>query len=74
MGTEEIETEQRNEKVRDFVSDKTFILMGKGLKDMGLIFEIGFNKLISPFNKMLEKRGWQILHEHKSLGLVALVI
>ena len=73
VATEKVETEQRNEKVRDFVSDKAFVLMENDLKDRGFIVERGFNKLISPFIEMLEKRGWQILSEHKSLGLVALV-
>ena len=47
--------------------------MEKGLKDRGFIVERGFNELISPFIEMLERRGWKILGEHKSLGLVALV-
>ena len=54
-GAEEVETEQRNERVRDFISDKAFILMEKSLKDRGFIVERGFNKLISPFIEMLKK-------------------
>ena len=73
MGTKEVETEQRNEKERYFLSEKAFILMEKGLKDKGFIFERGFNKFISRFIEMLEKRGWQIFGEHKPPGLVALV-
>ena len=48
MGAEEVETEQRNERVRDFISDKAFVLMEKSLKERGFIIEIGFKKLISP--------------------------
>ena len=47
--------------------------MVMSLKDRGFIFERGFNKLISPFIEILEKRGWQLLGEHKAPGFVALV-
>ena len=47
--------------------------MEKILKDRGFIVERGFKKLISPFAKMLEKRGWQSLGEHKEPGCAALV-
>ena len=47
--------------------------MEKRLKDRGFIFERGFNKLISHFSKMLEKRGWQSLGEHKAPGCAAWV-
>ena len=62
-----------NERVRNFISDKAFVLMEKILKDRGFIVERGFNKLISPFIKMLEKIGWKLLGKHKALGFVALV-
>ena len=47
--------------------------MEKILKDRGFIVERGFKKLISLFSKMLEKRGWQSLGEHKEPGCAALV-
>ena len=47
--------------------------MEKSLKDRGFIVDRGFNKLISPFSKMLKKRGWQSLGEHKALGCAAWV-
>ena len=47
--------------------------MGKSFKDRGFIVERGFNKLISPFIELLEKRGWKLLGENKALGFVALV-
>ena len=43
------------------------------MKNKGFIVERGFNKLISPFFEMLEKRGWQSLGEHKALGCAAWV-
>ena len=47
--------------------------MEKSLKDKGFIVERGFNKLIPPFIEMLEKKGWQLLGEHKAPSFVALV-
>ena len=73
MGGGEAETEQMNERVRDFISNKAFVLMEKSLKDRGFIVEKGFNKLISPFIEILEKRGWQLLGERKAPGFVALI-
>ena len=55
-GAEEAEEEQRNGKVRSFISNKAVAIMGKGLKDRGFIAERGFKKLISPFVEMIEKR------------------
>ena len=72
-GAEEVETKKRNENVKDFVSYKAFVLWEKNLKDRGFIVERGFNKLISPFIEMIEKRVWQLLGKHKALGSVALV-
>ena len=60
-------------KVRDFVSDKAFVLWENNIKDRGFIVKRGFSRLISPFIEMIEKRGWQLLSEHKAPGFVALV-
>ena len=43
------------------------------MKDRGFIIERGFKKLISHFVEMLEKRGWQLLGEHREPGYVSLV-
>ena len=37
------------------------------------IGEKGFNKLISPFREVMEKKWWNILCEHKPIGFVAVV-
>ena len=47
--------------------------MEKGLRGKGFVVERGVNNLISPFIEMLEKRGWQILGEHKEPGFAALL-
>ena len=63
----------RYEKVRSLFLDKAVALIEKSLKDRGFIVEREFRMLISPFVEMLEKRGWQLLGEHKELGCAALV-
>ena len=37
------------------------------------IGERGFNKLISPFRELIEKKGWSLLCEHKPAGFAAIV-
>ena len=56
-GVNETEAEQRKDRARSFISDKTTTLMEKSLKEKGFIAERGFKGLISPFAEMLEKRG-----------------
>ena len=34
--------------------------------------ERGFGKLMSPFSKVIEKRGWRFFYEHKAPGFSAL--
>ena len=43
------------------------------LEEKGFIRERGFNKLISPFGEVVEKKGWNLFCEHKPYGFVALV-
>ena len=57
----------------EFVSYSAFVLWEKNLKEKDFIVERGFNGLISPFIKVIEKRGWQLLCEHKAPGFMALV-
>ena len=42
--------------------------MEKILEDRGFIVERGFNKIITHFSEMLEKKEWQSLDEHKAPG------
>ena len=53
------------ERVKSFISEKAAALMEGSLKDRGFIVERGFKKVISSFAKMLEKRGWPSLGEHR---------
>ena len=74
MGDEETETEQgKEEKVSEFVSNSAFVLWEKSLNEKDFIIKRKFNKLISPFIKVIEKRGWHLLCEHKAPGFVAIV-
>ena len=43
------------------------------LQHQDLIGERGFNKWISPFQEIVEKRGWFLLCEHKAPGFVDVV-
>ena len=56
----------------EFISDNAFVLWEKNLKEKDFIVERRFNKLISPFIKVIEKRGWHLLCEHKAPSFVAL--
>ena len=40
---------------------------------MDFISEKGFNKLISPFQESIEKRGWNMFCEHKAPRFVDVV-
>ena len=73
-GVKEAETEQgQKEEVSEFVSNSALVSWEKSLNEKDFIEKRGFNKLISPFIKVIEKRGWQLLCEHKAPGFVAVV-
>ena len=57
----------------EFVSNSAFVLWEKCLKENDFIIKRGINKLILPFIKVIEKRGWHLHYEHKAPGFVALV-
>ena len=43
------------------------------LQRKDLIGERGFNKWISPFHELVERKGWHLLCEHKAPGFVDVV-
>ena len=51
--------EGESEEDKDFVSAEAKDLWTKVLADKGFVSEKGFGKLISPFSKIIEKRGWE---------------
>ena len=56
-GVDEARAEHKKDRARNFIFEKAAALMEGILKDRGFIAERGFKKVISPFSKMLEKRG-----------------
>ena len=47
--------------------------MEQTLQQKDFIGEKGFNKLISPFREEIEKRGWNLICEHKLAGFTVVV-
>ena len=60
-------------RARNLISEKAAALMEESLRNRGFIAERGFKNIISPFSKVLEKREWQLLAEHKESGCASLV-
>ena len=56
--------EEETESDKDFVSAEAKDLWNRLLADKGFINERGFRKLISPFSKIIEKRGWECFCAH----------
>ena len=56
-----------------FISDEAHGLWKKVYYDKSFVGERGFGKLISPFSKAIEKRGWGLFCEHKAPGFEAVV-
>ena len=61
------------ERTKNFISEKLVALMEGSLKYRGFIVKRGFKKVICPLVEMLEKRGWQLLGEHREPGYASLV-
>ena len=60
-------------EVDDFVSERVHVVMEQTLLHKDFIRERGFNKLISPFREVMENRGWNLLCDHKPVGLTTVV-
>ena len=57
---------------KHFVSTEAHALWNKLFVDKGFINERGFGKLISPFSKIIEKKGWDFFCKHKGPGFATL--
>ena len=57
----------------EFISNRGYEVMDKEMLRKNFIGERGFKQFISPFKEVIEKRGWSLLCEHKSVGYAALV-
>ena len=73
--TEDAKTEQEEEddEEDELISNAVYVVMKDTLQKKSFISDRGFNKLISPFREVIEKRGWNLLCEHKLTSFSALV-
>ena len=72
-GVEETEVKHSEEKESSWVSELAFFCWRDKLQHKDFIGEKGFSKWISPFQEIVEKRGWLLFCEHKALGFVDVV-
>ena len=70
--TAEHEKKGETKEEKYFVSPKAQGLWNRQLADKGFLEERGLGKLISPFAKLIEKRGWGLFCEHKAPCFAAL--
>ena len=70
---EEIEVVVEEGEARAFYSNKGEEAFKKHLAKKGHVEERGFKKLVSPFKKKVERRGWETLSQHMEPGRRALV-
>ena len=52
----------------EFISYRAYEVMEKKMLRKDFIGKRGFNQFISLFKEVIEKRGWSLLCEHKSIG------
>ena len=70
-GNEEIEIGEQ--KASNWVSDMAYISWRDKLQHRDFIGERGFNKWISPFQELIESKGWHLFWEHKAPGFIDVV-
>ena len=70
---EEARAKKKEGKASDLILEFTYISWRDKLQHRDFIGERGFSKLISLFQESIEKRGWHLFCEHKTLGLVDVV-
>ena len=70
-GNEEVESNEQ--KAGDWVSDMAYIAWRDKLQHIDFIGERGFNKWVSPFQDLIESKGWHMLCKHKAPGFVDVV-
>ena len=54
------EADSSEQKVNDWVSDMAYIAWKDKLQYRNFIGERGFNKWVSPFQEMIESKGWHL--------------
>ena len=72
-GGEEERAESNNEKPSDWVSKMAYEPRRDKLQSKDFIGERSFNKWVSPFQELVESKGWEFFYEHKAPGFVDVV-
>ena len=68
-----VEQAEEFEDDKAFISDEIYPLWEKNLSEKRFIVGRGFGKFISPFAKIIEKKGWSLFWTHKSPGFATVV-
>ena len=67
------EAESSEQKSGDWVSDMAYISSRDKLQYRDFIRERGFNKWVSPFQELVESKGWHMFCKHKAPRFVDVV-
>ena len=67
------ERQQEEEEEDEFVSDEAFSLWKKHYARKRFVGEMGFSQPISPFQELIEQRGWGKFCKHQKSGYAAVV-
>ena len=67
------EAESSEQKASDCVSEMACIAWKDKLQYRDFIGERGFNKWVSPFQELIESKGWHLFCEHKAPRFVDVV-
>ena len=67
------EAENNEQKASDWVFDMAYIAWRDKLQHRVFIRERGFNKWVSPFQELVESKGWHPFCEHKAPGFMDVV-
>ena len=59
--------------MRDWISDMAYVAWKDKLQYRDFIGERGFSKWISPFQEVIESKGWHLFCEHKALRFIDVV-
>ena len=68
------EAERSEQKASDWVSGMVYIDWRDKLKHKDFIGERGFNKWVSPFQELVESKGWHLYWKHKAPIFVDMVM
>ena len=67
------EQAEESEDDKALISYEAYSFWEKNLSDKGFIRERGFDTFITPFAKIIEKRGWSLFCKHKPPCFAAVV-